>query len=101
MTCHRRYMFTAAVEVGHRHVREQLEQACEEYWWYSAPDVRGEGLGILQVEFQVAARDQWWAHKRAMNLMERATWGLDIQVPTPTWENLPPHENRGRYRANR
>jgi hypothetical protein len=101
VTCHRRYTFTFPVEVGHKHVQLQLEQACQTYWWYSEPKVRGNGLGVLQVEFQVAARDQWWAHKRAMSLMERAVYslGLDIPVPTPEWEVLPPHSNRGRYRV--
>jgi hypothetical protein len=101
MTCHRRYTFTFPVEVGHGHVYAHLKAACDEHWWYTEPCVRGNGLGILQVEFQVAGRDQWWVHKRAMNLMEKAWYGLhiDIPVPTPEWETLEPHANRGGYRV--
>lgn len=103
MTCHRRYTFTFHVEAGHKHVLDELQKACEMYWWYTDPVVRGNGLGVLQAEFQVAARDQWWAHKRAMNLMEQAVYslGLEMPVPTPEWETLPPHSNRGHYRMYR
>jgi hypothetical protein len=99
MTCHRRYTFTFHVETGHQHVRRELTAACEQYWWYSEPTVRGRGLGVMQVEFQVAARDQWWAHRRAMSLAEAAVHKLKLEVPVPEWETLPPHANRGRYRV--
>ena len=101
MTCHRRFTFTFPVEVGHDHVRTKLMEACGEYWWYSEPRVRGVGLGVLQVEFEVAARDQWFAYKRAVDLMEQAWYGLgiDLPVPTPEWVPLPPHENRGHQRV--
>jgi hypothetical protein len=103
MTCRRKYVFTFPVEVGHAHMRTQLYKACQDHWWYSEPEVRGNGLGVLQVEFNVAARDQWWAHKRAIRLVELAFHGLgiDIPIPTPEWYPLPPHENRGSYRSFR
>lgn len=103
MTCHRRYTYTFRVEVGHAHVLSKLEEACDLYWWYTDPAVRGNGLGVLQVEFQVAARDQWWAHRRAHNLISEAFYGLgiDMEIPDPEWENLPPHTNRGYSRVSR
>jgi hypothetical protein len=103
VTCHRRYTFTYPIEVGHGYILRRLRQACEEYWWYSDPQTLGNGLGVLQVRFNVAARDQWWAHKRAMNLMENAIHGLgvDLPIPTPDWETLTPHTNRGRHRVSR
>lgn len=102
MTCHRRYTFTFQVEVGYDHVQRYLDQACDDYWWYSEPRVRGRGLNVLQVEFQVAARDQWWAHKRAIDLMEKAIYslGVELPIPVPEWEPLPPHTNRGSYRVS-
>lgn len=93
MTCHRRYTFTFPGGDAHTKVLQELERQCEQYWWYSEPCVRGQGLGVMQVEFQVAARDQWWAHTRAMKLMAAAVW--PHEVPTPEWETLPPHTNRG------
>lgn len=97
MTCHRRYTFTFEGDHPRRLVLQRLLQACEEYWWFQEPIVRGAGLGVMQVEFQVSARDRWWAHKRAMSLMEAAVWPLD--VPIPEWETLPPHTNRGHSRV--
>ncbi len=96
MTCHRRYIFTFRGDVDFKRFLTGLQEACETSWWFTDPVVRGQGLGVLQAEFQVAARDQWWAHKRAMRLMESVAWPLT--VPTPEWEALPPHENRGSYR---
>lgn len=102
MTCHRRYTFTFPIEVGYDHVQSYLDDACESYWWYSNPKVRGRGLNVLQVEFQVAARDQWFAYKRAVELMERAVYslGVELEIPAPEWEPLPPHTNRGYNRVS-
>lgn len=97
MTCHRRYLFTFGPEPDHSRVLSLLEDECDRLPWFTDPRVTGHGLGVLQAEFQVSARDQWFAHKRAMDLMERAAW--PHPVPTPTWEvALPPHDNRGRNR---
>lgn len=98
MTCHRRYTFTFPGGAAFQQVLHRLLDACEESWWFSNPEVRGQGLGVMQVEFEVAARDQWWAHRRAMDLMERAVW--PTPVPVPIWETLAPHTNRGRYRVS-
>lgn len=97
MTCHRRYTFTFELADGHQHILDRLNAACERYWWFCCPEVQGAALGVLQAEFQVSARDQWFAHKRAMDLMTTVAW--PSPVPVPTWETLPPHTNRGRYRV--
>ena len=96
MTCHRRYTFTLAGDSGHNRILHNLQEACDQHHWFRDPEVRGRGLGVIQATFIVSARDKWWAHRRAMTLMEQAVWPLD--VPTPDWEPLPPHMNRGGYR---
>ena len=96
MTCLRRYTFTFLGDSGHSQVFHNLQAACDERTWLRDPEVRGRGLGVVQVVFLVSARDQWWAHKRAMTVMTEAAWPMDVAVPE--WENLPPHMNRGGYR---
>lgn len=99
MTCTRRYTFSFSREDGHEHVHDKLREACERHWWYENPEVAGQEEGALLASFLVTGRDQWWAHARAMRLIIDATWALkpDI-IPTPLWETLPPHTNRGSYR---
>lgn len=106
MTTHRRYEFTVQGPwdhpEGHETVKIILQRRCKQYWWYHEPAINGEALGILSFSFVVSARDQWWCHRRAMNLAG-ACWlalGLpETQVPEPTWEVLPAHSNRGRFRT--
>jgi hypothetical protein len=95
VTCHRRYTFVIQVSDISR-IDDELRYSCERYWWFMDPEVRHESKDQHQVSFGVLARDQWWAHRRAMSLMEQVLWPR--QVPVPTWEPLPPHTNRGRYR---
>lgn len=106
MTCHRRYTFAVSrASKTSDAILEALHRACDRHWWFNSPEVEehAEGLPaplgpghVYQVSFEVSARDQWWAHRRAMDLMEQL---LYPQVtPTPVWETLPPHTNRGRYR---
>ena len=68
------------------------------------PRVDGQEYQRLSFSFTVSARDQWWAHRRAMRLAEACcvTIGLGVRkVPEPMWETLAPHDNRGRYRTPR
>ena len=107
MTTHRRYTFLDEGTLGsvantHRKVLATLQHACETSWWFNEPEVLGEEFGKLSFSFTVSARDQWWAHQRAMNLAERVYRGLKLgpaAVPVPLWEPLAPHTNRGRFRV--
>ena len=106
MTCHRRYYFEHPEEIttGHSKVLAMLQHACETDWWYNDPKVEGQPFNRLSFSFTVSARDQWWAHRRAMRLAEACcvTIGLSVRkVPEPMWESLEPHSNRGRYRTPR
>lgn len=108
MTCHRRYYFEHpkpwTEDGGHDKVRRTLLHACEIHWWFNEPEVLGQEFERLTFSFTVSARDQWWAHKRAMNLATQCYRALGMwekDVPVPMWEALEPHTNRGRYRVPR
>lgn len=102
MTTHRRYTFMD--ESGRpdpNKVLNILQHACETAWWFNEPQVGVQEL-TFQFSFTVSARDQWWAHRRAMGLAERVYRGLKLgpaAVPIPLWEPLAPHTNRGRFRV--
>lgn len=101
MTTHRRYRFEMAGVPEKNHavqVSHELRAACEIYWWFTDPEIQGEPFGRLIWFITVAGRDQWWTHRRAMKLADQVCWRIG-DVPTPTWETLPPHTNRGRYRS--
>ncbi len=96
MTTHRRYQFTTALTKGHVEATTFIWDQVIRHWWFKDPLVSPEGL--LEFSFTVSARDQWWAHQRALGLATGAVYaagGLDKDVPLPTWEKLPPHTNRG------
>lgn len=98
MTCHRKYTFEfQATPSGFNRSRVmgKLEAACEAKWWFNSPTV--EVGDLMTVTIQVVGRDQWWAHRRVMDLMDMV--GYD--VPIPTWETLPPHRNRGYSRVRK
>lgn len=100
MTCTRRYTFLfEPVERGFNldHVFEVMDTWRENYWWYANTEATVDTDGRMLVEFDVTGRDQWWAHKRAMTLMDHV--GYD--VPVPTWIALPPHTNRGYSRVRK
>lgn len=104
MTTHRRYTFldSRPDPGGHDQVLANLNHACERHWWFNEPEVQGKEFGRLSFSFTVSARDQWFAHKRAMGLAERVYRGLGLgprSVPVPMWEALAPHDNRGRFRV--
>lgn len=104
MTTHRRYFFQHPVEIAdvHQLAKNLLHHMCQKYWWYNEPEVTGAPFNRLTFSFEVCARDQWFAHKRAMWLAIRTYEAMgmaEYRVPTPMWETLPPHENRGRYRV--
>lgn len=101
MTCHRRFTFELAGKYPVPFLDEaelQLQYACDNYYWYKDPDVYLSQT-FLRFSFTVSARDQWWAHRRAMKAAEQVCWTLNLPVPVPTWVPLPPHMNRGRYRV--
>ena len=108
MTTHRRYYFEDPGQwegsVAHDKVLETLRHACETYWWFNEPEVVGQEFGRLSFSFTVSARDQWWAHKRAVGLASRCYGALgkwEKHIPVPMWEALEPHTNRGRFRVPR
>ena len=104
MTTYRRYCFIGVgtwPEATYDKAREVLERWCERRWWYTEAEVEGAPFGRLVLTFTVAGRDQWWCHSRAMWLAVRIYRSTKIprdQWPVPTWENLAPHDNRGRRR---
>ena len=103
MTTHRRYMFLdEGRATGHDKVMSILQHACETFWWFNEPEVLGQEYGTLSFSFTVSGRDQWFAHKRAMDLAGRVYRGLKLgpkAIPVPLWEPLAPHTNRGRFRV--
>jgi hypothetical protein len=104
MTTHRRYFFEAERSDGHDTVRRLLNHACERYWWFNEPQVSGAEFGALSWSVTVSARDQWWAHTRAMALATSVFRAIGVSakdMPVPLWEPLAPHTNRGRYRVPR
>jgi hypothetical protein len=97
VTCHRRYTFTVlASDLASSSILEAMYLWCDRHWWFNSPEVEEPANQTLEVSFDVSARDQWWAHRRAMDMMEQVLWPQP--VPTPIWDTLPPHTNRGRYR---
>lgn len=102
MTTHRRYTFLDETNTsGHVKVLGILQHACETHWWFNEPEVTGKDFELLSFSFTVSGRDQWFAHKRAMDLAERVYRGLKLgpgAIPIPLWEGLAPHTNRGRFR---
>lgn len=106
MTTHRRYFFQHPGEYdagNHDQILALLQHQCESKWWFNEPEVMGAPFKRLTFSFEVCGRDQWWCHRRAMGLAQKVYESLglrDTQVPVPMWENLPPHENRGRYRVS-
>ena len=104
MTTHRRYYFEhpGEMKTGHSKVLAVLQHHCETSWWYNEPVVEGQPFDRLSFAFTVSARDQWWAHRRAMRLAEACYRSLMLgpkSIPEPMWEVLEPHTNRGRYRT--
>jgi hypothetical protein len=99
MTCHRKYTFefeSALTEAQVHHIDLELSLACDNLWWYTESLVTPASFTL-----HVAGRDQWWAHRRAMSLADKALYRLKLPVPTPTWEPaIPPHTNRGYSRSS-
>lgn len=102
MTTHRRYYWELRLSEGHDKVKRILDHQCEAHWWYNEPEVVGQEVGILAFSFTVSARDQWFAHKRAMGLALTCCRAVGVgpkTMPEPIWEPLAPHTNRGRFRV--
>lgn len=99
MTTHRRYTFQDEVprSEGHDAVLSVLQHACETHWWFNEPEVLGREFDRLTFSVTVSARDQWFAHVRAMELAGRVYRALGLgarHIPEPLWEPLAPHTNR-------
>jgi hypothetical protein len=106
MPTHRRYYFVHdgpwPVPGGHEKVLTELQDQCNRNWWYNNPEVHGEPVGVLEFRVTVSGEDQWRVHKRAMGLAETVYHRCGLtpdQIPTPMWEPLPPHTNRGYSRV--
>src|SRR4030095_10572011 len=107
MTTHRRYLFQHPGRWTDRYaygiIQRVLEHGCQEHWWYDEPVVEGQPVQLLMFSFTVRARDQWFAHKRALRLATDCYYALGMdekQVPVPDWEALAPHANRGYSRTS-
>jgi hypothetical protein len=101
MTTHRRYLFqhpepwtqTAAYPA----IRRVLHRAGE-YWWFNDLECVGEELELLVITFTVSARDQWFAHTRAMRLAIDCYYAAGLNedsLPEPIWETLEPSSDPG------
>lgn len=109
MTTHRRYFFEYPGEWSGDHkswelARQALEHHCKINWWFTDPTVEGQPFARLAFGVTVSGRDQWWCHRRALDLATDVYARLGIpatKVPVPVWESLAPHTNRGRYRVQR
>lgn len=105
MSTHRRYYFEQPGEWtagGYATILGVLRHACETCWWFNEPKVEGEPFDRLSFSFTVSARDQWWAHRRAMKLANDCFMALGLSkknIPEPMWEPLAPHTNRGHRRS--
>jgi hypothetical protein len=104
VTSHRRYYFSHEGKwpSSYEPLWEELQRQCTRNWWYNDPEVHGEALGVLEWRVTVSGEDQWRAHKRAIGLA-RTLYAVSRvpmdKIPTPIWETLPPHENRGYNRV--
>jgi hypothetical protein len=95
----RRYTFTTTLDTDEQAALRVLSAACINDWWYSEAAATGNPLVFT---FVAVGRDQWWAHRRAMDLavdVVYASGGTEGDVPAPVWEKLPPHGNRGHLAA--
>lgn len=105
MTTHRRYYFEHPGEWtkgGYDQILRVLQHACEVFWWFNEPIVEGEPFNRLSFSFTASGRDQWAVHQRATKLAVDCYRAIKLsphQVPTPMWETLEPHMNRGRWRV--
>jgi hypothetical protein len=100
VTTHRQYTFTTGLQEGHEAAARVLTAACDAKWWFNDSTVSDSG--DLVFGFEVCARDQWWAHRRATMLavdVIYAAGGSEDDVPVPDWQKLPPHTNRGFLRV--
>lgn len=106
MTTHRRYYFDYWPVTGEGdpwlRVSDVLIHFCRVHWWFNEPTVEGQERMHLAFSVTVSGRDQWWCHRRAMDLAVQAFGRAGVssaKVPVPIWETLAPHTNRGRYRV--
>jgi hypothetical protein len=91
----RRYTFRTEMDTDEKAALNMLSAACINHWWYTEAAATGHPLVFT---FVTVGRDQWWCHRRAIDLainVVYASGGKDADVPAPTWEKLPPHGNRG------
>lgn len=96
MTTHRRFTYTTNLSPERKQAASDvLEAACERCWWFTEAVVEGDPLTISLV---VAARDQWFARRRANLLAVDVAYaaGSDEKaIQAVRWQKLPPHTNRG------
>ena len=91
MTTYRRFNFEWP-GTWHRGRYEAMEATlqtqCTAYHWYSDWRLEGEPFGRLSISITVAARDQWWALKRACDVAWKVFRVGGVRPPYPTWEKL-------------
>jgi hypothetical protein len=97
MTAHRQYHFDLTGSQDVEAIQAHLKARCEQFWWYTDPYVQTQDPGI-GFGFTVAARDQWWCHRRAIFLATEVCEVLRLSLGSmsvPVWTALAPHTNRG------
>lgn len=96
MTTYRRFTYATNLLPEHKQAASNvLEAACENCWWFTEVVAEGDPLAI---SFVVAARDQWFARRRANQLavdVAHAAGSDEKAIQSVVWEKLPPHTNRG------
>lgn len=97
MTTRRRYHFTCPVAIDLELAELFLARQCERYWWYQEPAVVAAEPGF-ELSYTVHARDQWWCHQRAIQLVTGVCEVLGLSphlLSDPLWTAPDPHTNRG------
>lgn len=105
MTAHRRYFFSHPdpylwPEGRYELLMVYLRRVCEDRWWFNEPVVEGVPFGRLSFSITVSGRDQWFCHRRVMNLAHIVYGMLGLPVsalPVPDWETL--ERRGGRYQV--
>lgn len=101
MTTYRRYTYTTTLSAEYKEAASRtLETASARCWWFTEPKV--EDGDPLSFSFVVAARDQWFAHRRANQLavnVAYASGSAEAAIVDVSWTRLPPHLNRGFLRS--
>jgi hypothetical protein len=61
----RRYTFRTEMDTDEKAALNMLSAACINHWWYTEAAATGHPLVFT---FVTVGRDQWWCHRRAIDL---------------------------------